>query len=181
MIEEKPFEFEDPTPDFVEGIFFVKVSSWTNIIRCRRPFVKIKICVYDARSFYLFGHKTRLRNMIVLLTESTEFQHLTLAIILLTTLTQIIYNYEDPDSTTFYNRLLDQINTYSTYFYICEFVLQLASKGVFLHSNSYFRDGWNWLDFIVVLSGLTEMTNIPNLPIKGFRAFRVLRPLKSIR
>jgi hypothetical protein len=181
MIEEKPFEFEDPTPDFVEGIFFVRVRSWTNIIRCRRPFVQIKICVYDARSFYLFDHKTRLRNMIVMLSESAEFNHLTLAIILLTTLTQIIYNYEDPNSTTFYNQLLDRINTYSTYFYFGEFVLQLISRGAFLHPNSYFRDGWNWLDFLVVFSGLTEMTNIPNLPIKGFRAFRVLRPLKSIR
>ena len=123
MLEEKPFEFEDPTPDFVEGIFFVKVSSWAKIIRCRRPFVEIKICVYDARSFYLFDHKTRLRKIIVQLTESTEFQHLSLAIILLTTLTQIIFNYEDPDSKTFYNQLLNQINTYSTYFYICEFVL----------------------------------------------------------
>jgi len=123
MIEDKPFAFEDPTPGFVEGIFFVKISNWTNILRCRRPFVQIKTCVYDARSFYLFDHKTSLRNILVTVTESTEFQNLTLLIILLTTLTQVIYDYEDPNSTTFYNRLLDKINTYSTYFYICEFVL----------------------------------------------------------
>jgi hypothetical protein len=116
-----------------------------------------------------------------MLTESTEFQHFTLTIILLTTLTQIIYNYEDPNSTTLLNQTLDRINTYSTYVYFGEFVLQLVSKGVFLHPNSYFRDSWNWLDFMVVISALTEMTRIPNLPIKGFRAFRVLRPLKSIR
>jgi hypothetical protein len=103
MIEEKQFEFEDPTPDFVEGIFFVKVSSWTNILRCRRPFIQSKICVYDARSFYLFDHKSRLRNLVVLLTESSEFHHLTLSIILLTTLTLVIYNYEDPNSMNNYN------------------------------------------------------------------------------
>ena len=123
MIEDKPFTFADPTPGFVEGIFFVKVSSWTNILRCRRPFFQIKTCVYDARSLYLIDHKTKLRNMIVTITESTEFKNLTLAIILLTTLTQVIYKYEDPESTTFYNQLLDRINTYSTYFYICEFIL----------------------------------------------------------
>lgn len=138
LIEDKPFEFEDATPNFVEGIFFVRKSSWLNIIRCRRPFTKIKTCVYDARSFHLFDHKTKLRNFIVLLTESSEFQHLTLAIILLTTLTQIIYDYEDPNSTTFYNQILDKINTYSTYFYFGEFTLQLISKGVFSHPNSYF-------------------------------------------
>jgi len=119
--------------------------------------------------------------LVVKFTESSEFQHFTLCIILLTTLTLIVYNYEDPDSETKYNQLLDKINTYSSYFYFFEFLMQLITKGVLLHPNSYFRDGWNWLDFSVVFAGLTEMTNIPNLPIKGFRAFRVLRPLKSIR
>ena len=56
MIEERQLENEDPTPNLVEGIFFVKVSSWTNILRCRRPFFQIKICIYDARSFFLFNH-----------------------------------------------------------------------------------------------------------------------------
>jgi len=174
-------ESEDPTPNYVEGIFFVRASSWTNIVRCRRPFTQVKICIYDARSFYLFDHKSYFRSFIVKFTESSEFQHISLAIILLTTLTLVIYNYEDPNAATFYNQLLDRINSYSTYFYIGEFMLQLITKGVFLHRNSYFRDAWNWLDFMVVMAGLTEMTNIPNLPIKGFRALRVLRPLKSIR
>lgn len=50
-----------------------------------------------------------------------------------------------------------------------------------MHPNSYFRDGWNYLDFMVVLAGLTELTPLPNIPATGSRAFRVLRPLKSIR
>jgi hypothetical protein len=103
MIEEQTVEYEDLTPGFVEGIFFVKVSSWTNILRCRKPFTQVKICIYDARSFYLFDHKSCFRGFIVKLTESSEFQHLTLSIILLTTLTLIIYDYEDPNSTTLYN------------------------------------------------------------------------------
>jgi len=59
--------------------------------------------------------------------------------------------------------------------------MKLITQGVFKHPNSYFKDGWNWLDFIVVLAGLTELTNLPNVPIKGLRAFRVMRPLRSIR
>ena len=93
MIEERHLENEDPTPNLVEGIFFVKVSNWTNIARCRKPAFQIKICIYDARSFYLFDHKTWLRKFVVKFTESTEFQNFSLAIILMTTLTLIIYNY----------------------------------------------------------------------------------------
>lgn len=50
-----------------------------------------------------------------------------------------------------------------------------------MHYNSYFRDGWNWFDVLVVFAGLTEMTNLPYIPVKSFRVLRVLRPLKSIR
>jgi hypothetical protein len=57
----------------------------------------------------------------------------------------------------------------------------MIAQGVLVHPNSYFRDGWNYLDFIVVLAGLTELTPLPNIPAIGSRAFRVLRPLKSIR
>lgn len=59
--------------------------------------------------------------------------------------------------------------------------MKIVTQGVFLHRNSYFRDGWNWLDFLVVFSGLSEITSMPNVPVKGMRAFRVIRPLRSIR
>jgi Ion transport protein len=59
--------------------------------------------------------------------------------------------------------------------------LKLVAQGVLVHPNSYFRDGWNWFDALVVFAGLTEMTNMPNIPVKSFRALRVLRPLRSIR
>lgn len=93
MIEERQNDQDDPTPNLVEGIFFVKVSNWTNMVKCKKPAFQIKICVYDARSFYLFNYKSRFRTSIVTLTESSEFQNLSMAIILLTTLTLIVYNY----------------------------------------------------------------------------------------
>ena len=47
------------------------------------------------------------------------------------------------------------------------------------HKNSYMREGWNILDFIVVLVSLTEF--VPNIPsLKSLRVLRVLRPLRSI-
>ena len=59
--------------------------------------------------------------------------------------------------------------------------MKLVTQGVFKHPNSYFRDAWNWLDFLVVIAGVSELTNLPNVPVKALRAFRVLRPLRSIR
>lgn len=64
-----------------------------------------------------------MRKGIVTVTESAEFQSLSLAVIIGTTLTLIIYNYGDPESKTQYNQILDKINNYSTYFYLGEFCL----------------------------------------------------------
>lgn len=49
-----------------------------------------------------------------------------------------------------------------------------------MHKNSYLRDGWNVLDFIVVLSCIIEFMPIGTASVKGIRALRALRPLKSI-
>lgn len=51
--------------------------------------------------------------------------------------------------------------------------------GFVVHINSYLRDGWNVLDFIVVLSGIIEV--LPGVPrLSALRTLRVLRPLRSV-
>lgn len=63
-------------------------------------------------------------------------------------------------------------------------MIKIIAKGLFLHKNSYFRDGWNLLDFLVVFTTILElllMQNNTNLrSIKVLRVLRALRPLKSI-
>jgi len=53
--------------------------------------------------------------------------------------------------------------------------------GFVVHRNSYLRDPWNWLDFIVVLIGIFEFAyDGADTGITALRALRVLRPLRSI-
>ena len=66
-----------------------------------------------------------------------------------------------------------------TCIFTAESVLKILSYGFILHKNSYLRDGWNWLDFTVVIIGWLEL--IPNVPgLRALRTLRVLRPLRSI-
>ena len=37
--------------------------------------------------------------------------------------------------------------------YTMEMVMKILSRGFIFHNHAYLRDGWNWLDFIVVLLG----------------------------
>ena len=60
-----------------------------------------------------------------------------------------------------------------------EAVLKIIGMGFVTHKNSYMREGWNILDFIVVIVSLVEF--FPNVPsLTSLRVLRVLRPLRSI-
>ena len=57
--------------------------------------------------------------------------------------------------------------------------MKILAFGLVMHKRSYLRDGWNVLDFIIVMTGL--ITLIPNVPnLKSLRIMRVFRPLRSI-
>ena len=61
--------------------------------------------------------------------------------------------------------------------YTVEMVVKVLAKGFIMDRYTYLRNPWNWLDFIVIVSGfLTSI--IGNLA--PLRAFRVLRALKTI-
>jgi hypothetical protein len=51
--------------------------------------------------------------------------------------------------------------------------------GFFMGNNTYLSDGWNWLDFIVVITSL--LNQIPGMVgVSGLRTFRLFRPLRSL-
>ncbi|XP_015914101.1 sodium channel protein 1 brain [Parasteatoda tepidariorum] len=68
--------------------------------------------------------------------------------------------------------------------YTIEMIIKVIAKGFILNKYSYLRNPWNWLDFIVVLSGYITLSlqaigvAIGNL--SGLRTFRVLRALKTV-
>ena len=64
-------------------------------------------------------------------------------------------------------------------------VLKLAAQGVVLVKFAYLRDGWNWLDALVVggswLSyGLENANYSIGFSLTPIRSVRVLRPLRTI-
>lgn len=51
--------------------------------------------------------------------------------------------------------------------------------GVIFHEKCYLRDGWNWLDFIVVITSLIQ--SLPGMSnVSALRTFRLFRPLRSL-
>ena len=65
------------------------------------------------------------------------------------------------------------------FFFTLESVLKIIAMGFILDKNSYLRNPWNWLDFVVVVIGYLSIFNIGG-NLSGLRTFRVLRPLKTM-
>jgi hypothetical protein len=64
-------------------------------------------------------------------------------------------------------------------------IIKIVALGFVLNKNSYLRDPWNVLDFIIVGSAwLTEIQTLiggtSSNSLGALRAFRVLRPLKAV-
>jgi hypothetical protein len=90
------------------------------------------------------------------------------------------YDYDDRDVENLRNKVLETIGNTFTIIFTLECLLKIIAHGFFVFKKvSYLRDGWNAIDFVVVLTGLLEfMPGKVNL--KSLRTVRVLRPLRSI-
>ena len=59
-------------------------------------------------------------------------------------------------------------------------ILKIIAMGFFMETNSYLRDAWNILDFIVVMCGWLGIL-VKNPAIAQIKILRILRPLKLIK
>merc|ERR1719367_392651 len=66
-----------------------------------------------------------------------------------------------------------------TSIYTFEAMVKLIGRGFFINQHTFLRDGWNWLDFIVILmSYLTLVVDLSQF--SAVRTVRVFRALKSV-
>lgn len=67
------------------------------------------------------------------------------------------------------------------YLYTIEMSLKIIGLGFILNKNTYLRDGWNILDFIIVITAwLPHLFGGNNSSFSSLRVLRVLRPLRTI-
>uniref|UniRef100_A0A8B9RF35 Calcium channel, voltage-dependent, R type, alpha 1E subunit a n=1 Tax=Astyanax mexicanus TaxID=7994 RepID=A0A8B9RF35_ASTMX len=81
------------------------------------------------------------------------------------------------------SRRLEKTEPYFIGMFCFEAGIKIVALGFVFHKGSYLRNGWNVMDFIVVLSGILATAgahmNIP-VDLRTLRAVRVLRPLKLV-
>ncbi|PKU40050.1 voltage-dependent l-type calcium channel subunit alpha-1d [Limosa lapponica baueri] len=101
---------------------------------------------------------------------------------------------EDDSNSTNHN--LEKVEYAFLIIFTVETFLKIIAYGLLLHPNAYVRNGWNLLDFVIVVVGLfsvilEQLTKEAEggshsggkpggFDVKALRAFRVLRPLRLV-
>ena len=92
--------------------------------------------------------------------------------------------FEDKYDTSYvsaWNSILDKIDFVFTFIFLFECIVKVIGMGFVIHKRSYLRDGWNRLDFFIVLISVISFTpGIDPRSLKVFRTARILRPLRSM-
>ena len=88
---------------------------------------------------------------------------------------------EDPYQKKTINYILETISIIFTF----ELVFKVLVQGFYWTDNSYMKDPWNNLDFVIVffscVTWILEAVSTGDVGfLKGFRALRALRPLKVV-
>uniref|UniRef100_A0A673HGX8 Ion transport domain-containing protein n=1 Tax=Sinocyclocheilus rhinocerous TaxID=307959 RepID=A0A673HGX8_9TELE len=123
-------------------------------------------CFTVNRSLFIFGEDNIVRKYAKKIIEwPYPFQHL-----------------PGEDKTPMSKRL-EKTEPYFIGMFCFEAGIKIIALGFVFHKGSYLRNGWNVMDFIVVLSGILATAgahmNI-SLDLRTLRAVRVLRPLKLV-
>lgn len=133
----------------------------------------------SSNSLFLFSVNSAFRQKALILVECFWFDNAILFLIVLGSLLQLCYHWQEPDDEGYnlvFNSLFEPI---FTAFFTLELILKVIAWGFFIEKNSYLRDPWNWLDFVVVLSALVAFL-LPGSSLSFLRVFKVLRPLRSL-
>lgn len=121
---------------------------------------------------------------------SWYFENVIMVMIILSSLMLIIDSpLNDPNST--FSRILGIVDAIFTVIFTIEAIIKIIALGFFTSSGilkSYLQNGWNVLDFVVVIISLYDLSSMyhgvgasGNLKsLKALRAFRALRPLRMI-
>jgi len=64
--------------------------------------------------------------------------------------------------------------------YTAEMALKIFALGFYFPKHAYMRHFWNWIDFIIVVTGYLPFVLSSSINITGLRILRVLRPLRAI-
>lgn len=143
-------------------------------------------------SLFIFSLDNFVRKACIKMSIHRYFERFILVIIFANSITLAMNNYEDPAHETRRNQILDYFSACFTWVFAVEAVIKIIAQGFVVSPTAYIREPLNVLDFVIVVSGMTEFfleiyfyENANDSGAGGilgiFRILRIIRPLRSVR
>uniref|UniRef100_A0A8C1SXY3 Voltage-dependent calcium channel type A subunit alpha-1 n=1 Tax=Cyprinus carpio TaxID=7962 RepID=A0A8C1SXY3_CYPCA len=150
-------------------------------------------CLTVNRSLFIFAENNIIRKYAKRIIEwpyplksllrIIQLQYMILATIIANCIVLSLEQHLPGEDKTPMSKRLEKTEPYFIGIFCFEAGIKLVALGFVFHKGSYLRNGWNVMDFIVVLSGILATAgshmNIP-VDLRTLRAVRVLRPLKLV-
>ncbi|XP_037132425.1 voltage-dependent R-type calcium channel subunit alpha-1E-like isoform X1 [Syngnathus acus] len=140
-------------------------------------------CLTVNRSLFIFAEDNIIRKYARRIIEWPPFEYMILATITANCVVLALEQHLPGEDKTPMAKRLEKTEPYFIGIFCFEAGIKLVALGFVFHKGSYLRNGWNVMDFIVVLSGILATAgahmNIP-VDLRTLRAVRVLRPLKLV-
>lgn len=135
------------------------------------------------KSLFLFSYDNKFRAFLRDFINNNYFSGFIYHMIALNSLLLIL---DSPNLDDQYQKqTISGLLTLISIIFIVECVIKIIAAGFIMGERTYLKDGWNILDFIIVVFSIITMllenlldTNVSF--IRGFRALRALRPLKFV-
>ncbi|KAI5091433.1 voltage-dependent N-type calcium channel subunit alpha-1B isoform X2, partial [Silurus meridionalis] len=109
----------------------------------------------------------------------TPFEYMILATIIANCIVLALEQHLPANDKTPMSERLDDTEHYFIGIFCFEAGIKIIALGFVFHKDSYLRNGWNVMDFVVVLTGILAKVG-SDFDLRTLRAVRVLRPLKLV-
>ncbi|KAF0033695.1 hypothetical protein F2P81_013761, partial [Scophthalmus maximus] len=158
-----------------------------------KPIPVKRSCLSVNRSLFIFGEDNVIRKYAKKITEwpypysvtprfldtPTPFEYLILATIIANCIVLALEQHLPASDKTPMSERLDDTEPYFIGIFCFEAGIKIIAQGFAFHKDSYLRNGWNVMDFVVVLTGILATVGA-DFDLRTLRAVRVLRPLKLV-
>ncbi len=132
-------------------------------------------------AFFCFKPENKCRRFIATIEKGKPFNNIILLLICISTINLAVETPLDrPGATKL--KVLQYIDYFMTFMFTSEMLIKWFTYGfAFTGKCAYIKQGWNCLDFLIVMSALFGLNPNATKSLKSLKTLRILRVLRPLK
>nr|XP_020454786.1 voltage-dependent P/Q-type calcium channel subunit alpha-1A-like [Monopterus albus] len=142
-----------PGPPGVQRMYKQTMAQRARTMAIYNPIPVKQNCLTVNRSLFIFSEDNVIRKYAKKITEWPPFEYMILATIIANCIVLALEQHLPALDKTPMSERLDDTEPYFIGIFCFETGIKIIALGFAFHKGSYLRNGWNVMDFVVVLTG----------------------------